>query len=164
MCGPIKRRECGGGRSGKGWGTDGEGGRLTSREESVDMKIARVFPRTTRATPVDDLVFDGPPPMFLEVDEVHLSVTFTSDKIKAEWLAEQWQKIAPVKVDGVAYGNRGEDFIPGRYIRHGYTFTSRGCPERCWFCSVWKRDPQIRLLPIQEGWNVLDDNLLACPE
>src|SRR5262249_46542334 len=45
----------------------------------------------------------------------------------------------------------------------GYVFTSRGCPRRCWFCSVWKRDPIPRLLPIVDGWNVLDDNLLACP-
>ncbi|MGH7178458.1 MAG: LAGLIDADG family homing endonuclease, partial [Tepidisphaeraceae bacterium] len=30
-------------------------------------------------------------------------------------------------------------------------------------CSVWKRDPVPRLLPIQDGWNILDDNLLACP-
>jgi hypothetical protein len=29
---------------------------------------------------------------------------------------------------------------------------------------VWKRDPVPRLLPIADGWNVLDDNLLACPE
>jgi hypothetical protein len=28
---------------------------------------------------------------------------------------------------------------------------------------VWKRDPVPRLLPIVVGWNILDDNLLACP-
>jgi hypothetical protein len=28
---------------------------------------------------------------------------------------------------------------------------------------VWKRDPVPRLLPIVDGWNILDDNLLACP-
>jgi hypothetical protein len=28
---------------------------------------------------------------------------------------------------------------------------------------VWKRDPVPRLLPIIDGWNILDDNLLACP-
>ena len=53
--------------------------------------------------------------------------------------------------------------MPGRYIKPGYVFTSRGCPRRCWFCSVWKRDPVPRLLPIVDGWNILDDNLLACP-
>lgn len=127
-------------------------------------KLIRVFPRITRATPRDGDAFFGPPGLFAEADEVHVSVTFTADKARAEWLAEQWRRVAPVKVGGVAYGDRGEDFTPGKYIKHGYTFTSRGCPERCWFCSVWKRDPNVRLLAIQDGWNILDDNLLACPE
>jgi hypothetical protein len=95
---------------------------------------------------------------------VHVDVTFTADKPLAECLAEQWSKIAPTKVGGVAYGDSGQEFVPGKYIKNGYTFTSRGCPRRCWFCSVWKRDPAPRLLPIQDGWNILDDNLLACSE
>lgn len=128
------------------------------------MSLVRIFPRRTRATPDDELAFFGPPPFEMEADEVHVDVTFTADKPYAEFLAEQWKPIAPVKIGGVAYGDRGDEFVPGRYIRHGYTFTSRGCPERCWYCSVWKRDPAIRLLPIQDGWNILDDNLLACPE
>jgi hypothetical protein len=128
------------------------------------MRLIRVFPRRTKASPDDGLAYFGPPDMFAEADEVHVSVAFTYDKPRAEQLAEQWRHVAPVKVGGVAYGDRGDDFIPGRYIKHGYTFTSRGCPRRCWFCSVWKRDPDVRLLPIQDGWNILDDNLLACPE
>ncbi|MDE2097996.1 MAG: hypothetical protein KGL39_12155 [Patescibacteria group bacterium] len=133
------------------------------------MRLIRVFPRRTKATPDDDLAYIGPPDLFAEADEVHVSVTFTWDKPAAERLAEQWRYVAPVKVGGVAYGDPGADFIPGRYIKRGYVFTSRGCPRRCWFCSVWKRDPidpaldHPRLLPIQDGWNVLDDNLLACP-
>jgi hypothetical protein len=128
------------------------------------VKLVRVFPRRTRATPDDELAFFDAPGMFAEADEVHVDVTFTADKSRAELLAEQWQRVAPTKVGGVAYGDPGAEFVPGRYIKHGYTFTSRGCPERCWYCSVWKRDPNIRLLPIQDGWNILDDNLLACPE
>jgi len=127
-------------------------------------RLIRVFPRRTTATPDDPLAYVGPPDLFVEADAVHISVAFTYDKPKAEQLAAAWAPIAPVTIGGVAYGNRGDDFIPGRYIKHGYTFTSRGCPRRCWFCSVWKRDPVPRLLPIQDGWNVLDDNLLACPE
>lgn len=132
------------------------------------MTIARVFPRKTKATPVDPLAFYGAPDLIarsVEVDEVHVDVTFTYDKSVAESLAEEWQQagIAPVQVGGVAYGDPGQEFVPGRYVRDGYIFTSRGCPRRCWFCSVWKRDPVPRLLPIIEGWNVLDDNLLACP-
>jgi hypothetical protein len=126
-------------------------------------RLIRVFPRKTKATPVDELVYFGPPDFFAEADEVHVSVTFTYDKPKAEWLADQWQHVAPVKIGGVAYGDPGAEFVPGRYIKPGYIFTSLGCPRRCWFCSVWKSDPVPRLLPVIEGWNILDDNLLACP-
>lgn len=128
------------------------------------MKLIRVFPRRTKATPDDELARFEPPGLFDEADEVHVDCTFTYDKPKAEWLAEQWNRVAPVKIGGVAYGDRGAEFVPGKYIKVGYVFTSRGCPRRCWFCSVWKRDPVARLLPIQDGWNILDDNLLACPE
>lgn len=130
------------------------------------MRLARVFPRRTKATPTDDLAFFGPPDLFAEADEVHVDVTFTADKPKAEVLAEEWRQVAPVKVGGVAYGDEGRGyFTPGKYIRRGYTFTSRGCPRRCWFCSVWKRRPQVTpIWPFEPGWNVLDDNLLACPE
>src|SRR6516162_4457802 len=126
-------------------------------------RLIRVFPRTTKATPRDGLAYFGPPDLFAEADEVHIDCTFTADKARAESLAEDWKHVAPVKVGGVAYGDPGHEFVPGRYIKPGYTFTSRGCPRRCWFCSVWKRDPIPRLLPIIDGWNVLDDNLLACP-
>jgi hypothetical protein len=127
------------------------------------VKLVRVFPRKTKATPDDALAYFGPPDMFVEADEVHVSVTFTYDKAKAERLAEQWHGIAPVKIGGVAYGDDSLEFIPGRYIKPGYTITSRGCPRRCWFCGVWKKWPTPHLLPIVEGWNILDDNLLACP-
>jgi hypothetical protein len=140
------------------------------------MRLIRVFPRKTKATPRDDLArFDAPkskreqkragsPDLLDDADEIHVSVTFTWDKPKAERLAEQWRHVAPVKIGGVAYGDTSLEFIPGRYIRPGYTITSRGCPRRCWFCSVWKKWPSANTLPIYDGWNVLDDNLLACPE
>jgi hypothetical protein len=136
---------------------------LNERLGKATGRLIRVFPRRTKATPVDEFVRFGAPDLFDEADQVHVSVTFTYDKAIAEQLAEKWRFVASVKVGGVAYGDRGEDFVPGRYIKPGYTFTSRGCPRRCWFCSVPKRDPVTRLLPITEGWNILDDNLLACP-
>lgn len=137
---------------------------LVGIETAAGPRLARVFPRKTRASPVDDLAFFDKPDMFVEADEVHIDVTFTYDKSRAESLAEDWRHVAPVKLGGVAYGDPGLEFVAGRYIKHGYTFTSRGCPRRCWFCSVWKRDPIPRMLQIQDGWNILDDNLLACPE
>jgi len=134
----------------------------------VTKRIIRVFPRRTRATPDDALAFVGSPDLFtntIEADEVHISVTWTWDLPLAEWLAKEWQHVAPVTIGGPATGQRGEDFVPGMYVKRGYVITSRGCPNRCWFCSVWRRDGnKTRELPIRDGWNVLDDNLLACSE
>lgn len=97
------------------------------------MKLLRVFPRRTKATPEDSLAYYGPPDLFAQADAVHISVTFTADKRRAEHLAEMWRHVAPVTLGGVAYGDPGKEFVPGRYIKQGYTFTSRGCPRRCWF-------------------------------
>lgn len=128
------------------------------------MRLIRVFPRKTKATPDDSLARFGAPNLFDTANEVHVSVTFTADKSIAERLAEQWSRIAPTKIGGVAYGDDSLEFIPGRYIKPGYTITSRGCPRKCWFCGVWKKWPTVNPLPIVDGWNVLDDNLLAAPE
>jgi len=127
------------------------------------MRLIRVFPRKTKASPDDELAYFGPPDFFAEADEIHVSVTFSYDKAIAERLAEQWKYVAPVKIGGVAYGDNSLEFIPGRYIKPGYTITTRGCPRRCWFCGVWKKWPEVNVLPIHEGWNILDDNLLAAP-
>jgi hypothetical protein len=129
-------------------------------------KIARVFPRRTNATSVDEYAFLGEPGLFVpkDITEVHVSVTFSWDLPEAERLAASWSRIAPVKIGGPATGMRGEDFLPGRYLKPGYVITSRGCHNNCWFCSVPKREGPVRELPIVEGNNVLDDNLLACSD
>ena len=113
--------------------------------------------------PTDELAFVGYPGLYPpDVDEVHVSVSFTWDLPLAEELAQAWQTVAPVKLGGPATGQRGEQFEPGMYLRHGYTITSRGCPNKCWFCYVPKREGPLRELAIKPGWNVQDDNLLAC--
>jgi hypothetical protein len=126
----------------------------------------RVFPRRTRATPVDAGVRIGEPGLFdTDVESVAVSVTFTWDIPEAERIAALWDERAPTTIGGPAVGTVGGEFEPGRFLRHGYTITSRGCPECCWFCGAWKRDgATVRELPIRDGWNVLDDNLLACSE
>jgi hypothetical protein len=129
------------------------------------MKIIRVFPRRTNATPVDELAYVGSPTLFSEADQVHISISFSWDLPEAERLEKEWRQVAPVSIGGPATGQRGEGFTPGLYLKKGYVITSRGCPNRCWFCSVWRREGEaIRELPITEGFNVLDDNLLACSE
>ncbi|MDL2318192.1 hypothetical protein LJC74_03735 [Eubacteriales bacterium OttesenSCG-928-A19] len=132
-------------------------------------RIARVFPRRTNATPDDELVFiNCPPPMLAlpAMDEVHVSVAFSWDMTVAHRLAEEWMAVGvPVSIGGPAMNAPGGDFVPGRYLKQGYVITSRGCPNRCWFCAVPKREGYtLRQLPITEGWNVLDDNLLACSD
>jgi hypothetical protein len=128
------------------------------------MSLLRVFPRRTTATPTDDHAFIGNPPMFWpDADEVHVSVTFTWDKAEGERLAEAWTATGlPVKLGGPAYDEPGGEFLPGRYLKPGYTITSRGCPNHCWFCAVPGREGGLRELSIMPGWNVVDDNLLAC--
>ena len=130
----------------------------------MDKRIIRVFPRRTNATPIDEFVrINEPPGMLDECDEVNISVAFEWDLPVAEQLARKWKHVAPVKIGGPATGERSGEFKPGMYIKNGYTITSRGCPNRCWFCSVWRREGDtVRELPIMDGWNVLDDNLLAC--
>lgn len=132
------------------------------------LKIARVFPRKTAATPDDDLVFFGPPPLLTlpEIDEVHVSVTFTYDKAKAEELAEDWRWAGvPVKVGGPAYDDPAiGEFIPGMYLKRGHVITSRGCNNHCWFCLAPRREGKLRELEIKDGWDVMDNNLLQCSE
>jgi hypothetical protein len=127
------------------------------------MKLIRVFPRKTNATPDDENVRFSEPGLFDEADEVRVSVTWTWDKQRGEELAEAWRGLtSKVSIGGPAYDDPGGEFEPGMYVKHGYVMTSRGCPNKCWFCSVPKREGGIRELKIREGFNILDSNLLAC--
>ena len=130
----------------------------------MKKKIARVFPRKTNASPDDDLAFFGPPPNELEVDEVHISVTYTDDINIAGELYSQWERVASTKIGGPALGDPGGIFVPGMYLKQGYVITSRGCHNSCWFCDVPGREGNIRELPITQGWNLLDSNILACSD
>lgn len=143
----------------RGRGIDAAG----SKYEGDNLKLIRVFPRRTKATPVDELAIVGRGPFLWETaDEVHISVSFTWDIPLAEQLEKQWRHVAPTKIGGPAYNDPGGEFIPGMYLKPGYVITSRGCPNRCWFCSAWKNEGPIRELPITDGWIVQDNNLLAC--
>ena len=129
------------------------------------MKTVRVFPRKTKATPRDKNAYIGDPTLFVTADKAKISCTFTWDMPEAERLAEAWKWIAPTELGGPAYGDVLGEFIPGRFLKKGYTITSRGCPNKCWFCYVWKRcKGKFEELEIKDGWIVQDDNLLACSE
>jgi hypothetical protein len=129
------------------------------------MKLLRIFPSKTKATPNDDnVIINRMPELYDEADEIHISVAFTWDIPRAEKLYDFWKAVAPTKIGGPAIGTKGEEFIPGKYLKEGYLITSRGCNNRCWFCSVWKREGCLTELTIKEGWIITDDNLLACSE
>lgn len=108
------------------------------------------------------MAYVGEPHFWTQADRVQISVAFTWDIPVAERLETEWRHIAPVEIGGPAMGTRSGDFVSGHFIKRGFTITSRGCPNKCWFCSVWKREGTTRELPIVDGWDVLDDNLLAC--
>ncbi len=126
------------------------------------MRTIRVFPRRTSLTPTDDYAFVGQPPLLRpEADEVHVSVAFTWDIEEARLLASAWSQYYPVvKIGGPALDAEADGFAPGMYLRQGVTITSRGCNRKCPWCLVPQREGRIRLLPIQAGHIVQDNNLL----
>jgi hypothetical protein len=128
------------------------------------MKLSRVFPTKTSMTPIDQHTYFSEPDLFTpHYDKVMISTVFTWDKPRAERLAEAWRSVADeVTVGGPAYNDSGGEFEPGLFLRQGVTITSRGCPNRCSFCLVGKREGNIRELEIKPGNIVQDNNLLAC--
>jgi hypothetical protein len=127
--------------------------------------LIRVFPRQTNATPDDKNVRIGPPGLFDrgQGQQVNISCTFIWDIPECERLEKLWRKAGynPL-VGGPAFEAEGFGFTPGLYLKNGYVITSRGCPRKCWFCLVPRREGKIRELEIADGWNILDNNLLAC--
>jgi hypothetical protein len=135
----------------------------------ANQQIIRVFPYRTAFTPNDAMAFVGYPPFpeFRPPDPAtpaRVSVTFKWWKREAESMAASWaQHYRDVKIGGPAYGDLGDEFVPGRYLKTGCTITSRGCVKHCGWCPEKDR-PLKELRPISPGWIVQDSNLLACSE
>jgi len=127
----------------------------------------RIFPERTSYTPTDKWVFIGDPPLFRppvdEVVTVSVSCTFTWDIEESERLQAAWSQYYPlVRLGGPAIDSDPPgEFVPGQYLRHGVTITSRGCPHHCPWCLVPDREGSIQELSIEPGWIVQDNNLLA---
>lgn len=117
-------------------------------------------------TPTDDYAFVGDPPLFRpkpeEIVEVHVSCTFTWDIPETFRLAEAWGRYYPTFPGGCAFKSLALEFVPGLYVRHGVTFTSRGCNNQCPWCLVPVREWRFREIEIHPGNNILDNNILQC--
>lgn len=136
-----------------------------ARNEKTGPRILRVFPRRTSYTPDDGLTHIGWPPMVIPIcTQVHVSVTFTWDVPLAVQLRDAWQQAVnvPVYIGGPALGSGGP-FLPGKYVREGIVFTSRGCNFACPWCLVREREGPLTLLPISPGHIIQDNNFLLCP-
>ena len=136
---------------------------------NVTMQLIRVFPRKTSLTPVDLYAFAGdrawPQLWRPPADEVHVSVTFTWDIGLGHELREAWAQYYPVvKIGGPAFGSPVDNFVPGRYIKDGVTFTSRGCNRKCPWCLVPSREGKLHCIEdFAPGWIIQDNNFLQCP-
>lgn len=126
--------------------------------------MIRIFPRQTKWTPDDELTFIGLPPLFRPPEQpVKISVTFTWDIETGERLKSEWSSYyKDVQIGGPAFGDPGETFEPGMFVKRGVTITSRGCSKACPWCFVPKREGKIRELEIKPGHILQDNNLLAC--
>jgi hypothetical protein len=130
------------------------------------MKIARIFPTKTSMSPTDvDAYFDAPDLFTPIYDEVHISVTFTWDKERAEKLQDAWQSHAKAIYTGgpAVDGESDKPFQAGMYLKKGITITSRGCPNHCSFCMV-NKGKLTEFDDFPEGNIVQDNNLLACSD
>lgn len=128
--------------------------------------ILRVFPQRTALTPTDALAFIGEPPSEPPpADEVHISVCFSWDVEEAVHLLALWGRhYATVRIGGPAFGGVCAEFVPGRYVAQGVTFTTRGCSKRCPWCLVPAREGPLTVIPdFAPGHIIQDNNLLQAP-
>jgi hypothetical protein len=116
------------------------------------------------------MAFVGDPPLELwrpHADEVHVSVAFTWDTEEGERLRKAWgQYYSRVIIGGPAFQMTAtDDFEPGVYVKHGVTFTSRGCDNKCPWCMVPDREGKlIEYKYFSPGYIIADNNLLQASQ
>ncbi len=94
-----------------------------------------------------------------QADEVHVSVTFTWDIEEGYRLRDAWaQYYADVRIGGPAFDACPNGFVPGRYLRHGVTFTTRGCNNKCPWCLVPRREGKLVEFDDFAPGNIIQDN------
>jgi hypothetical protein len=127
----------------------------------------RVFPRKTEYTPTDELAFVGLPPSVLPTKKAYVSVsiTLTWDRNIGRELAREWSRhYDDVRLGGPAFNSYAGPFIPGRFIKEQYFFSSRGCIRKCPWCYIWRWEGAIRELQPShpQSYCIEDCNIFAC--
>lgn len=125
----------------------------------------RVFNKRTSFTPDDPYVFIGHAPfpqMLPEHDAIEVSCVFSWDRAECENLRDEWEMITgeKVRLGGVAFGSEVGEFTPGKYVKKGVTFTTRGCNNNCPWCIVPKLEGGLREIEIKPGRIIQDNNFL----
>lgn len=118
------------------------------------------------------------PPLFDRPEKVYISCLFRWNKGKAEMLAEQWNGNAILGGTGIDYNIELDDNVasclpdPSLYeTNKAVGFISRGCPNRCPWCVVWRKEGKLNRVntaesiienfPDAEQAIFLDNNFLA---
>ncbi|NIQ17332.1 MAG: hypothetical protein GTN37_02620 [Candidatus Aenigmarchaeota archaeon] len=92
--------------------------------------------------------------------EIHISITFSWDIEFGKNLQAYWRSFGKVRLGGPAFKSPCNRFQPGKYVKQGIVFTSRGCNFRCPWCLVPEYEGRFRTIPIQEGNIIQDNNIL----
>jgi hypothetical protein len=89
---------------------------------------------------------------------LYISVPFTWLVADAEKMAAQHKGKALIGGPGLMKPTECPGFDPILFHNPCATFTTRGCPNRCPFCAVWRLEPEFIELPNFRPAPVLCDN------
>jgi hypothetical protein len=133
-----------------------------ARLKLMMQRLHSCLPAQNKSTTRRPAAYFGPLARHAEADAIHVSAAFSHDKGCAEHLAEQWRRVAPDEIGGVANGDRAPRSCPASTLSPA---TSSPCAAvhvavGSAVCEVRSRSPAVA---DPDGWNVLDYNLLACP-
>ena len=89
---------------------------------------------------------------------LYISVPFTWLLADAQKMAANWKGKVLIGGPALMKPNECEGFEPVLFHNPCATFTTRGCPNRCLFCAVWRLEPEFKEIPDYRPAPVICDN------